>query len=433
VILIQENFLHYLWKYKIFAVNKLQTTNNIDLQILRSGDHNLNSGPDFFNAKIKIGNQVWAGNVEIHVKASDWYLHHHEKDKNYGNVILHVVWKNDIEVFHRNNLPIPTLELEGFVSKKVVHQYQILFSHKSKWISCENSIATIDKFILNNWIEVLYFERLKQKSKLIDELLKSSANDWDTVLFQLLAKNFGLKVNGEAFLNLATSIDFKIIRKEQSSLINLEAILFGQAGFLNEKKEEKYYNNLQIEYIYLKSKYKLEPLFNGQFQFFRLRPNNFPTIRLAQLSLLYFTHQNLFSIILKLKKIEDYYKLFDINTSEFWRQHYSFTTKSVNRSKNITKQFVNLLLLNTIIPLIFMYHKHTGTIREINILNLAYEIPVETNNIIEKFSTLLNVNDKQDNKIKNALESQAFLQLKSAYCNKRRCLQCAIGNSFLNR
>jgi len=433
VILIQENFLHYLWKYKVFAVNELQTTNNNSLYILRSGEHNLNSGPDFFNAKVKIGKQLWAGNIEIHVKASDWYLHHHEKDENYDNVILHVVWNKDVEVYHKNNLPIPTLELETFVSKKVVYHYQTLFNKNSKWINCENYIAETDKFILNNWLEVLYIERLKQKSEQIHKLLKHATNDWEAVLFQLLAKNFGLKVNGESFLNLAISIDFKIIRKEQNSLVNLEALLFGQAGFLNEKRDDIYYNRLQSEYNYLKSKYNIEPLFNGQFQFFRLRPSNFPTIRLAQLSKLYFSRQNLFSKILNFKNLEDYYKLFNIDTSSFWNQHYSFTSRSVKRKKKLTNQFVNLLLINTIIPLLFVYYKHIGKIQEANILMLANEIPVEKNNIIEKFTILMNKTDEGDYKIKNAFESQAFLQLKTSYCDKQLCLQCAIGNSFLNR
>ncbi len=417
----------------MFSVNELQTTKNENLQILRSGEHNLNSGPDFFNAKVKIGKQLWAGNIEIHVNASDWYLHHHEKDENYDNVILHVVWNKDIEVYHKNNLPIPTLELKGFVSKEVVYHYQTLFYQKSKWINCENFIADTDKFILNNWLEVLYIERLKQKSERINKLLKQATNDWEAVLFQLLAKNFGLKVNGEAFLNLAISIDFKIIRKEQSSIINLEALLFGQAGFLNDRNDGIYYNKLQCEYNYLRSKYNLEPLFNGQFQFFRLRPNNFPTIRLAQFSTLYFSYHNLFSKILNLERLEDYYKLFEIDTSPFWHQHYSFTSKSVKRSKKLTNQFVNLLLINTIIPLLFVYYKHIGKIEEENILKLANEIPVEKNNIIEKFTTLMNNSDSYAYIIKNAFESQAFLQLKTAYCDKQLCLQCAIGNSFLKR
>ena len=431
MILIRENFLHYLWKHKIFAINKLQTSKNENLQIIRSGEHNLNSGPDFFNAKIRIGQQLWAGNIEIHVKASDWYLHHHEKDNNYDNVILHVVWVNDLEVYHKNNSPIATLELKTFVSKDVVYKYKTLFFKKSKWINCEKSIATIDRFILKNWLEVLYIERIKQKSKLINELLNKSSNDWEEVLFVLLAKNFGLKINGDSFMNLAMSIDFKIIRKEQNSLINIEALLFGQAGFLNENKEETYYKNLKNEYKYLRSKYNIEPLFNGQFQFFRLRPNNFPTVRLAQLSMLYYSRRNLFSKILKSIELEDFYDIFRINTSSYWKEHYNFNSQSTNRPKVLTKQFINLILINTIVPLRFVYNKHIGKVENEDIFSLSKQIEVEKNSILENYTVVMNSLTENNFKIKNAMQSQAFLQLKTGYCDKQKCLFCAIGNSLL--
>jgi len=430
--LIQENFLHYLWKYKIFATKKLRTSSKECLQIFTSGEHNLNTGPDFFNAKIKINDQIWAGNIEIHVKASDWYVHHHEKDKNYDNVILHVVWINDIQIFHKNNIPIPTLELKNFVSDKILLQYRDLFFKSGNWINCENSMIHTNKFILNNWLEVLYIERLQQKSKLIEDLLKKYANDWEEVFFILLAGNFGLKVNRDSFVNLASSIDFKIIRKEQGSLINLEAILFGQAGYLNDKKEGYYYNNLKEEYNFLKLKYNLEPLFNGQFQFFRLRPNNFPTIRIAQLAMLYHLHQNLFSKIIVLNELEEYYNIFNNATSSYWKQHYNFNSRSKNRSKFLTRQFINLLLINTIIPLKYVYNNYMGKIGETNIFNVSLQIPVEKNTIVEKFSTLM-MSSIPNFKIKNAMESQAILQLKSFYCDKQKCLNCAIGNSILNR
>lgn len=429
--MIRENFLHYLWKYQFFAINKLQTTNNEIIQIYKVGEYNLNSGPDFFNAKLEIGSQLWAGNIEIHVKTSDWYIHQHEQDKNYDNVVLHVVWVHDTEVYHKNNVEIPTLELKRYVSESIISQYKKLFSKKQKWINCENYIGLLDKFVLNNWLEVLYFERLKQKSKLIFELLDKSANDWEAVLFQLLAKNFGLKVNGEAFLNLSNSFDYKIVRKERNQLVSLEALFFGQAGFLEEEKEEAYYKKLQKEYQYLQIKHHLEPLFNGQFQFFRLRPNNFPTIRLAQFAMLNCTQQNLFSKILNAKSLDDYYKIFIVKTSKFWETHYSFNSKSIKRSKVITKPFVNLLLVNTIIPLKFMYFKHIGKLDDEFSLSLIKQIPAEKNNIIHKFESLLNYNSNQKKSIINALESQAFIQLKTMHCNSQNCLNCAVGNSYL--
>jgi len=432
-ILIKENFLHYLWKHKVFVIHLLQTSNNEDLQILRSGEHNLNSGPDFINAQIRIDGQLWAGNVEIHIRSSDWYLHHHEKDVNYDNVILHVVWENDIDIYRKHNAIIPTLQLKNIVSNKTIDQYQILFSKQLKWINCESLIHSVDKFTLDNWLEVLYFERLEQKSSLIYQLLQNSANDWETVLFRLLAKNFGLKVNGDAFLNLAKSLDFKIIRKEQGKLYRLEALLFGQAGLLQEEIEEPYYNKLKSEYRYLQAKYHLEPIFEGQFHFFRLRPNNFPTIRIAQFAMLYFLHKNLFIKILETNSLDKFYDLFETTTSSFWNRHYNFNSHSVKRLKKTSKPFIDLLLINTIIPIKFIYYKELGKIDEGSIIKIPLLIKSENNNIIKRFENLFTAKENMNLKIKNAFESQAFLQLKTSYCDKQRCLHCAVGNAILKK
>lgn len=430
---IQEDFLHFLWKFKYFAINKLKTTSNVEVQVLQVGEHNLNSGPDFFNSKLKIGVQIWAGNVEIHVKSSDWYVHQHEKDPNYDNVILHVVWKDDVDVIGKNNKAIPTLELYNIVSKDLISQYQTLFFKPKKWINCEFQISSIDDFIINNWLEVLFFERLEQKSKLIQTLLNACANDWEAVLFKILAKNFGLKVNGVSFLNLANSIDFKIIRKEQYSLKSLEALLFGQAGFLEENKEGIYYNKLQKDYKYLQLKYNLNPLFTGQFQFFRLRPNNFPTIRLAQLAMVYHKKPSLFSAILDSKNLEDFYRLFDVKISDFWQYHYSFNLSGVKRSKGISKSFVELLVINTIIPLKFMYLRKSGKLTLEELLDLSKQIKPERNSIIYNYETIFKKNSIANRRFKSAMESQALIQLKTAYCDKQFCLKCAIGNALLKR
>lgn len=427
----KEDFLHYLWKYKCFATKALQTSAKKSLRIINVGEHNFNSGPDFFNANIRIGNQFWAGNVEIHINSSDWYRHKHEFDTNYDNVILHVVWKNDAEVYTVNNKLIPTLELSNFVSASQLSQYQTLFFNDSNWINCENQFNAVSEFTIFNWLEVLYFDRLEEKSTLIDQLLIDSSNDWEAVLFKLLAKSFGLKVNGEAFLNLANSIDYKIIRKEQSNEFQLEALFFGQAGFLEEEIDNKYHKSLLREYHYLKKKYQLESLNNGQFKFFRLRPNNFPTIRLVQLAHLYHKHTNLFSLILESESLIDIYELFTIKISGFWLDHYGFSSKALKRPKNITKSFIDLLIINTIIPLKFIYFKQLGTLNEDAILNIIREIKPEKNSIIAKFENLPVKNNTKKVLINNAFESQSYLQLKNKYCNEQRCLECAIGNELI--
>jgi len=422
---VKEDFLHYIWKHKLLASQQLKTTKKETIQLLNSGQHNYNAGPDFFNAQLKIDNQLWAGNVEIHIKSSDWYVHGHEKDNNYDAIILHVVWEHDIAIYRKDNSAIPTLELKNYIDKKILANYEQLFSTPQKWINCENDIASIDKFLVNNWFERLYIDRLEQKSKLIQKLLNASKNDWESVLFKMIAKNFGLKVNADAFLSLANSIDFSILRKEKHNVKSIEALLFGQAGLLNDDAiHDGYYQSLQKEYNYFQKKYNLQPNDKVQMQFFRLRPNNFPTIRIAQLSSLLYQQQNLFSKIMSITQLKDFYSLFDVSISEYWKGHYSFTSVSKKSNKKLTKSFVDLLLINTIIPLQFMYLKHINKLDEAGLLNSMRQIKSEKNTLIDKFE-LLNIVSY------NALESQALLQLKNEYCTKQKCLQCAVGNELL--
>ncbi len=426
MILVQEDFLHYLWKFQFFTPKKLFTTNNEHIQIFNAGEHNLNSGPDFFNAKVLIAKQLWAGNIEIHVNSSDWYVHQHEKDSSYDNVILHVVWQHDVDIYRENNSIIPTLELQRITSQSLLLNYHQLFSKKSNYIQCENDFSKVDEFTLSNWLENLYIEKLVNKSNLISELLVQTKNDWEAVLFKLLAKNFGLKVNGEAFLNLSNSFEFSILRKEQNNLQNLEALLFGQAGLLQEDHQCKYFQSLKKEYQFLSRKYNLDSLYKNQFQFFRLRPNNFPTIRIAQLANLYFVHNSLFSKILEVKNLKDYYAIFSNGTSEFWKTHYNFNAISKRSVKLLTKSFVDLLLINTIVPLLFVYGKRSDKLNEEALFDLIKQIKPEKNSIIRELNKL-NINTK------NAFESQALLHLKNEYCDKHLCMQCAVGNVLLRK
>ena len=422
----QEDFLHYIWKHKKFRFNNLETTTGESIVVTSVGQHNFNSGPDFFNAKIKVGDQLWAGNVEIHIKSSDWFLHSHEQDQAYDNVILHVVWEDDTEVFRKDNTPIPTLQLKDVVDVTMLNNYEKLFAKQNKWINCENDFPSTDDFVLSNWLERLYLERLERKSETINTLLVASKNDWESVFFKMLTKNFGLKVNGESFFSLAQSIDFSIIRKVQSNPQILEAFLFGQAGLLEKDIEDAYYLNLKNEYKFLKQKFGLQ---NNQvlpLQFFRLRPPNFPTIRLSQLANLYNKHQNLFSKVIELNEVEDFYELFKVSTSDFWKTHYTFQKASKTSIKTLSKSFVDLLLINTILPIKFCYAKQKGVEIDSEIIKIATAITSEKNNIISAFNNLKKVS-------KSSLDSQALIQLKTEYCDKNNCLKCAVGNQFLNR
>lgn len=416
----KEDFLHYIWQHKLFTTTTLQTTTHKEIVIKKVGVLNTNAGADFFNAQLKIDNQLWAGNVEIHVKSSDWYVHGHEKDTNYDNVILHVVWEYDSPVYRSDNTEIQTLELSKYVAKDVFEKYQNLFSIPKKWINCEKDIHKIDDFTLNNWKERLYFERLEQKSGLILDLLSKSNNDWEAVLFKLLAKNFGLKVNGDSFLQVANSLDFSVVRKEGDTAEKLEALLMGQAGLLLDTKEDVYYNELKNEYHYLAKKHNLKIQKTLRVKFFRLRPTNFPTIRLAQLASLYAMYQNLFSKLNELKSLEDFYQMLSVKASNYWSTHYNFDAESKKSAKKLTKSFIDLLLINTIIPLRFIYQTHIGKANQEEILELIKAIKPEKNSIIDRFTTL------KVNSI-SAFETQSLLELKNNYCSKYKCLQCAVG------
>ena len=421
-----EDFLHYVWKYQLFSIENLKTSIKEPIVVSKVGLHNNNAGPDFLNAQIHINNQHWIGNVEIHLKSSDWYLHNHEMDANYDAVILHVVWEEDATVFMKDNTPLPKLILKDYVLNSALKNYQNLFSSEQRWIPCEKEINTIDGFILENWKERLFFERLERKSTAMKLLLETNKNDFEAVLFQLLAKNFGLKVNGDAFLQLSSSFDFSILRKVRFDENKLAALLFGQAGFLEESIEEVYHQKLKAEYQYLKHKYQIEPIAKNVFSFFRMRPNNFPTIRIAQLSSLYHLHQNLFSKIIEIKDLQGFYNLFSIQVNLFWKTHYNFEKESKLSPKKLTKSFVDLLIINTILPLKFLYQKNRGGVHESDFLDLLKNIKSEKNSIITRFDTI-------GVKSKNSYETQSFLELKNNYCAKKRCLQCAIGKSILGR
>ena len=422
----KEEFLHFLWQHKLFSTTSLKSIANESVEIIKPGLHNKNTGPDFLTAQLKINNQLWIGNVEIHVNSSDWYLHKHEEDKNYEAVILHVVWEHDTVIFMKNNEPLPTLQLKYFIDVAVLKNYQKLFSKKTYWIPCENQIASVDTLLINKWLQRLYLERLESKSVLIKELLVNSNNNYEAVLFQLLAKNFGLKINGDSFLSLAQSFDFSVLRKTSFNELQLSALLFGQAGFFEKEIENEYFIQLKKEYNFIRHKHNLTAISNNLFQFFRMRPTNFPTIRLAQLISLFYKHQNLFSKFLAVKKTTDFYNLFSVEVNDFWKTHYTFETESKKSSKKITKSFIDLLLINTIIPLKFVYEQSKGEVNEADFFGLIEQLKSEKNLIISKFSEL---------KIKTAtaLESQALLELKNNYCTEKRCLECAIGNHLLRK
>lgn len=422
----REDLLHFIWKFRKLKTRGLTTSSNESIVILDSGTHNFFTGPDFFNAQVKIGGQKWAGNVEMHVKASDWYAHHHERDDNYKNIILHVVWENDIPVYCQNNRQIPTLELRKFISKKLLSNYHDLLDKKTiNFVNCEKDINSIDKFVLDHWLERLYFERLERKSQGIMELLKSTANDWENVLFLVLLKNFGLKINGQAFLTLGRALDFSIVQKTRNNTRQLESLLMGMAGLLDATElSDTYFMQLKEEYHYLKKKFRLEVSSVVKPEFFKLRPTNFPTLRLSQFASLY-KNQRLFSKVLTATNRREFMDLFQVSANTYWDSHYNFGRRSAVRPKTISSKFVDLLLINAILPLKFCHARHIGNTVDEDLIALISELKPEINGIIHNFKDL-------GLTASSAMESQAILQLYNEYCTRNKCLQCAVGTRLLN-
>ncbi|GAA0871176.1 DUF2851 family protein [Gangjinia marincola] len=423
----KEDYLHYLWKYKKFAFAEAKTTAGEEITLVKTGEHNQHSGPDFFAAQLKIGDQNWAGNVEIHLKSSDWYVHGHESDPAYDNVILHVVWEHDVEVFRKDNTVIPTLNISTYVNKDELKKYQHLIQRKGAWINCEKDFSSIDGFELALWLERVFTERLQDKTKVIDTLLDQYNNDWEAVLFMLLSKSMGLNVNGEAFLNMAQHIPFNVIRRVRTDQQDLEALFFGMTGMLDEIGDVPYGAELKKRFEYLAHKFQLKPNCGMEAKFFRLRPDNFPTIRLAQLAAVYSKHADLFSGLISAKtKKEGYDYLEEIDISPFWKTHYTFSKEGTPRKKKLTKSFMDLLLINAVVPIQFSYAVYKGRDHS-ELFRLVREVAPEKNSISKGFNAL------RENCVKSALESQAVIQLKREYCDKNRCLRCAIGIKLISQ
>ena len=422
----KEDFLHYVWKFQKFTSSHLTTVAGETVQVVSPGQHNFNAGPDFLNAQLVIDGQLWAGNVELHLKSSDWYAHQHHDDEGYDSVLLHVVWEYNVAVFRANDTVIPTLELKQIVKPAAKQAYLNLIDKQATFIKCEQEFPSIDTFIVDNWLERMYLERLQQKTETIYTGLDKGFSHWEALLFQQLSKNFGLKVNGDSFLSIANSVPFSVVQKCKDNVLTLEALLFGQAGLLQKKVEDDYIKNLQNEYAFLQKKFKLTNQTVVTPKFFRLRPPNFPTIRLSQLAVLYSKEQHLFSRLIEATTKEKLYAIFEVKASSYWNSHFNFGTTSPQKEKRLTKNFIDLLLINTVIPFKFCYAKYQGRDNSEALLDLAASISAEKNTIVSYFNTLKPI-------AKNAMHTQALLHLKRHYCDNHRCLQCTIGIEILSK
>lgn len=423
----EEKFLHYIWQFQLFNLQQLKTTVGEKLEIIKVGIHNKDAGPDFFNGQIRLSKTRWAGNIEIHLKSSDWYKHKHQNDLAYDKVILHVVWENDVDVFRENGEPIPTFELKGKVKKSKLTQYQNLLK-TNNWVPCEPQLEMVDKSIQHMQLDRMLIERLESKAKRISQILELNKNDWEACLYQLLCKYFGFKVNAVPFELLASSLPYQLLRKYQCNLFQMEAILFGQAGFLEEEMHGSYPISLKKEYEFVSKKHRLKPIDKHLWKFSRMRPSNFPTLRIAQLAQLLSQHSSLFQTIIGANTKKEVERPFNISASEYWNTHYRLDVPSANKQiKNLGKSSTLTLLINVVCPLLFTYGSKTDNqdIKD-KAIQLLETLDSEQNAILKKWNK---IGIKSD----NAARGQALLQLKKEHCELKKCLTCMIGNALIKQ
>lgn len=422
-----EALLHFLWQFQLFDRYQLNTTaDQLPVQVQKTGYHNHDAGPDFLNARIKVGDTLWAGNVEIHLKASDWFRHGHHNDPSYANVVLHVVLRDDRKDKSNDALGhIPCIELENRVSHSLLSHYQYLLNNQ-QWIPCADQFHKLKAFTVKHWLNRLQIERLAVKRELVDRLLAENHFDWQETLHQLLARGFGFKINAEPFERLARLTPYRIIAKHADQLFQLEALLLGQAGLLPDTANEDYPNQLNQEYRILQQKYNLKPMAAHEWNRLRLRPANFPPIRIAQLATFYAHVAGVFNRFLSTDDLNQIRSYFQVKASDYWDDHYwPDKVASSSKPKKLSKPSIDNLLTNTVIPFIFSYGQNREEPHLIDrALSFLEYLPAESNNVLKQWEALGAPNQ-------NAGHSQALLHLKKRYCDEKQCLSCEIGTTLL--
>lgn len=410
----KEAFLYYLWEHRLIT-GALLTTKYQPVEIINPGYHNTDSGPDYLEAKVNIGGQLWAGHVEIHVKTSDWNRHGHQHDKAYRNVILHVVYEHDTKV---NDIPV--LALKGHFDESLYNLYE-KFMASQHWIACERHLNEVHPFAINNWLERVAIERLQDKSQRASNILNGNKFDWEDALYRLLLRYFGMKVNNESFETLASLLPFKTLMKHADQLVQLEAMLLGCAGFLEIDSNEDYPRLLKREFAAMQAKFNLLTMPRERWRFMRMRPANYPTVRLAQLAQIIHRHGCLFSNIKEAKNAHEIKAMFNVKASDYWDTHLRFSVESPANPKHLGEGTCDVLIINAIVPLLFCYGKfHRDQTYCEKALHILEEVAAEDNTVTRHFSQC-------GLTAENAMQSQALLHLYSHYCRRKRCLKCSIG------
>lgn len=421
-----ESFLHYLWQFQYFDKKELKTTAGEQLVIFNPGMLNGDAGPDFSQAKVKIDSIDWAGNVEIHFQSSGWTDHGHHLDQAYENVVLHVVWTEDKPVYRRDGSRIPTLELKERVDEQLISEYKKLINQPSP-IPCEHSFRRIDNLIKLSMVDKALMKRLEDKANRVNVLLAQNNGDWEETAYQSLAANFGFQVNKEPFVFLAKALPYRIIQKHRDQLLQMEALLFGQAGFLVAKTKDEYITNLYNEYSFLSKKYSFNSsqMNPALWKYLRLRPANFPTLRIAQFAAMLQSTKNIFSHLIEAVSYQELQRFFEITTSSYWQSHYRFGKKAGGIVPSFGDSSADMVIINTVVPLLVAYGKAKDDWSLVDkAVNILQQIPVEKNKIVSVWKNL-------GYSGKTAFDSQGLIELYQNFCQQRQCLNCAIGSSIL--
>lgn len=424
-----EAFLHYIWQHQMLD-KRLATTDGQPVVVHRAGDLNRDAGPDFFNARVTIGEVEWAGNIELHMRSSDWDAHCHSKDKSYNGIILHVVYEHDREIVLENGQVPQTLELKSFINPAIVAGYDSLMAPPTPAdiIPCSRRLPEVPALVVNSFLDRLSVERIECKSEVVRRLLDESRGNWEQTCYWLMAHYFGGKVNALPFELLAKATDQRFLARWKDNPRRIEALLMGQAGLLEGYFEDDYPRQLQTDYEAFRSGASLSPIGGYLWRFFRVRPSSFPTIRISQFAQLVSMSSNLFSTLLPMTDVEQIVKLLDCHAADYWDNHYHFDQATERKSvKRLGRMQAELLIINAWIPLLFVYGAVRGQQQyKEQALRLLQQLPPENNSIIRQFQTL---GQKPD----NAAQSQALIQLKNNYCNGRRCLDCRIGHHIIKK
>ena len=423
---LKEDLLHYIWKSKSFDLSDLSTDKGETLVIQNFGFHNGNSGPDFIDAKIEIEGTKWAGNIELHIHSSDWDLHNHSSDPAYNNVILHVVFNHDKDIILKNGRLLPTLELKSRIDHSLLHKYQRLMENQN-WVACESLVSPEDWSDFNLWKYRLVSNRLERKTQYFRNLLVATNNNWDEVCYKGFLRYMGSQTNAAPFEQLSQNLSYSILLKNVNSILKLEALLFGVAGFLDEEGDDEYFKTLQVEWLHLKAKYSLNNMDAHVWKFYKMRPVGFPTIRIAQIAALMYKNPRPFTQFIDRKWSDSMYESLEATPSEYWKTHYRFGVESKASSKKISKTMVQNLMVNVVVPLTFLYGKETG-VEEISQrgIELLDELPAEKNTIINHWKEL-------GVEAKSACDSQALIELKNENCTLLKCMNCPIGIKNLKK